>query len=87
MPTFPMRSVTTGVAVVVALFLLSHLAQRAQRNEDAELLLACKATFENGDAALASWKNGSDPCAWSGIACDMAWPHRKWTGRGRVLGM
>ena len=37
---------------------------------DAELLLALKATFTNGEVILASW-NGSDPCrGWEGVACN-----------------
>lgn len=39
-------------------------------DKDARLLLALKDSLENGDAVLASWQPGSDPCAWEGVTCD-----------------
>lgn len=45
------------------------LHRRADAPSDADLLLAVKATFENGDQVLASWRNGTDVCAWRYISC------------------
>lgn len=36
---------------------------------DADLLLAVKATFENGDTVLAGWRNTTDVCSWRYVSC------------------
>ena len=47
--------------------------------EDKRRLLAFKASFQNGAAALPSWKEETDPCEdWSAIYC---------TSSGRVTEM
>lgn len=38
--------------------------------DDAALLLAFKASLENGDEILTDWRPGTDPCAWLGISCN-----------------
>ncbi len=53
-----------------ALITICCLAAIALGATDAELLLAFKATFENADSKLGSWK-GDNPCdGWHGITCD-----------------
>ena len=37
---------------------------------DAALLLAFKASFDNGADVLDTWRPGSDCCAWEGISCN-----------------
>ena len=40
-------------------------------NTDAELLLAFKASYTNGDTVLADWQQGTNPCSgWTGVLCD-----------------
>lgn len=36
---------------------------------DAQLLLAFKASLDNGNEILQDWRPGTDPCAWTGISC------------------
>lgn len=45
-------------------------AVNATANE--ELLLAFKASLDNGEEILTNWRAGSDPCAWAGISCGAA---------------
>lgn len=42
---------------------------------DAALLLDFKASLDNGATVLGSWRPGSDPCAWKGIACSADGAH------------
>ena len=44
-------------------------AAPSTQDADAALLLAFRATFDNGDNILPDWRPGSDPCAWKGISC------------------
>ena len=41
----------------------------AVSEEDVALLLAFKASLDNGDQILASWRSGTDVCAWTGVSC------------------
>ena len=54
------------------LLVLLTLGTAAAAASDAELLLAFKATFSNGDEVLSDWQNGTDPCSdkWTGITCE-----------------
>lgn len=44
-------------------------ASAAEKKVEADLLLAFKASFDNGDAILPSWRAGTDTCAWDGVSC------------------
>jgi hypothetical protein len=63
----------TLVAALLTLVLASLLPTWARPATDAELLLAFKATFDNGDSVLPSW-TGTEPCGgqWAGIICDLS---------------
>ena len=68
--------------------LLASLAVRCQagsRKTDAELLLAFKASLDNGDTALASW-NTSDPCVGADKEGKSSW-RGVWCSGNRVVGM
>lgn len=60
----------SGTALLL-LYLCAAAAQPAGQT-DAELLLAFKASFRNGNDVLASWNGSSspDPCSgWQGVLC------------------
>lgn len=59
----------TGALAILLLPALVVMAEGATA-EDAALLLDFKAAFSNGDAVLASWTPGSDPCGWQGVSCN-----------------
>lgn len=51
---------------VLALVLLACRAACAQNISDAEVLLALKATFENGEQLLPTWNDSvADACQWA----------------------
>lgn len=63
-----------AAAAALLLLLVGPLARAAKDDNsegptDAEMLLAWKDTFENGDDVLESWE-GSNPCdGWVGVNC------------------
>ena len=57
-------------ATLAAAALLSLIAPLSAAT-DAELLLAVKASFANGNTVLANWQQGTSPCSgWGGVVCD-----------------
>lgn len=72
--TFIKGSCTSSALVSLLLILLHvppHLAQPAPGDSvsETDLLLAFKDSFTNGEELLPSWVNGTDVCAWQGVAC------------------
>lgn len=41
----------------------------AEKQLEADLLLAFKASFDNGEDILPGWRAGTDTCAWDGVSC------------------
>ena len=76
MPPWPRRAAFAVVALAGLLLVLpppgAAAADPAAGMSDADVLLALKASFANGDAALPSWQRGTDACAWQGVSCNRA---------------
>jgi hypothetical protein len=70
----PSTLVVHGLVLLFTSTLAPSLAQPAPQaggnSSEAELLLAFKGSFANGDAVLNGWVPGTDPCAWTGISCN-----------------
>ena len=70
--------VALGLAALLGAWSLAGRAQgqpsgAGASQSDASLLLAFKASLENGDSVLPDWRAGTDPCwspRWSNIECD-----------------
>lgn len=54
-----------GLILVLPLLHLSAACITA----DEQLLLGFKASLENGDQALKTWRNGTECCTWTGVSC------------------
>lgn len=59
------------VHVLVSLLIVAAAGQPVGNANDTELLLEFKASFENGETALADWDpSASGGCSWPGISCN-----------------
>lgn len=57
--------------LLLALLMVGAAAGQAVGNtNDTELLLEFKASFQNGETALADWDASKGSCSWPGISCN-----------------
>lgn len=71
-PPCPLQGTVVSMrgAALLVVVLVAALPLACRSASDAELLLAFKAQWSNGDTVLSSW-SGTDPCSgtWTRITC------------------